>query len=140
MMRTLSRLAAVAGAVGLAMGLSACGLFGGAPRDGAVANRAGVVLAAPGGGASAELVAGPDDGGVATLVPVIREGDTEVFRDETAYSTRHGVAITWESEGATLWVFSSDVGTFRVAHGASGWAKEHATNVPDEVKERVGDE
>lgn len=123
--------------LGMMLGLGGCSLFGvSASAD--LANATGTVIAAPQGPASAEFVPGPDQSGVATLVPVISEGGSEVYRDETAYSTRHGIAMTWQSDGSTLWVLSSDVGTFRVARTDAGWTKSAATNLPQDVRDRLG--
>ena len=87
------------------------------------------------GGWSAVAVPGPDQNGVPTWIPVIRDAaGTEVFRDDEAYSTRHGVGITWLSGTEQLWVLSSDVGTASVDHAATGWTK---TEIWPETRGRV---
>ncbi|MGH3991991.1 MAG: hypothetical protein ACRDSN_05945, partial [Pseudonocardiaceae bacterium] len=69
----------------------------------------------------------------------------EVFRDRDAYSSRHGVGITWLSGKDELWLLSSDVGTSYVAQDAEGtWHKEHPRpghfdqDVPAEIRELAG--
>lgn len=121
----------------MVLGLGACGLGGGEGSP-ELANSAGTVLDAPQGGASAQLVTGPEQNRVATLVPVISEGGTEVYRDPNAYRTRGGVAITWQSDGLALWVVSSDVGTFKLARNGAGWQKSASTDLPADVRDRLG--
>lgn len=133
-----ARLGLLAGlTLGIVLGLGACSLFGGSGST-ELANSSGTVIDAPQGSASAELVAGPEQNGVATLVPVISEGGAEVYHDPSAYSTRHGVAITWQSDGEALWVVSSDVGTFKVARTGAGWEKSASTDLPSDVRDRLG--
>lgn len=137
-MTDAARLGLLAGlTVGIVLGLGACSPFGGSGSTG-LANAAGTVIDAPQGSASADLVAGPEQNEVTTLVPVISEGGDEVYRDTSAYSTRHGVAITWQSYGEALWVVSSDVGTFKVARAGAGWEKSASTALPPEVRDRLG--
>lgn len=89
--RAVARSGVVVGlSVAVVLGLGACGLFSGS-GSADLANAAGTVLDAPQGGASGELVPGPDQNGGATLVPVISSGGSEVYRDPMAYSTRHAV-------------------------------------------------
>jgi hypothetical protein len=113
----------------------------GSARDAAAAamvNAAGVAITSPDGGFTAQLLAGPAQNGVATLVPVIGDGRVEVYRDDVAYSTRHGVAILWQAaEGPVLWIRSGDVGTFRVVRDNGAWRKEASTAMPDDVRRRL---
>lgn len=45
------------------------------------------------------------------IVVITERAGREVFRDGEAYSSRHGVGITWLTDTDELWVLSSDVGT-----------------------------
>ena len=118
-----------------------CGLFG---RDSATEERAvrpGDPHPSPSGRQAAYAEDGAPQNTVKTLVDVIRDKDgNEVYRDDAAYSTRHGVLFTWLStEPNQLWILSSDVGTFHVAPDNDGtWTKQHATNVPPEIKDLRG--
>lgn len=133
-----TRLGGVAGlALAVVFSLGAGGLFGGSGSSD-VANAAGTVIEASPGGVSAEFVAGPEQNGVATLVPVISQGGAEVYRDAVAYSTRQGVAITWQPDGQALWVVTSDVGTFKVSRDGDTWTKVASTDLPAEVRDRLG--
>ena len=92
------------------------------------ARRAGQEVTAPSGDLIGTLVEGPAENGVATLVVVVTDGaGEEVFRAPEPYSTRHGVAIAWQSDGEVLWVLSSDVGTSRIERGPDGWAQTWLT-------------
>ncbi|OLF19352.1 hypothetical protein BU204_02865 [Actinophytocola xanthii] len=95
----------------------------------------------PSGEFTASLVAGPEQDGVATRVVVVTDTDGhEVFRDDYAYSTRHGVGVTWLSSADQLWILSADVGTAHVDRAADGtWTKtaispETADTVPEEIE------
>jgi hypothetical protein len=96
--------------------------------------------AAPSGKYTAHAEAGPEQNGVPTWVVVIRDqGGGEVFRDEYAYSTRHGVGITWLSTADQLWVLSADVGDAHVDPSGSGWVKTTLTpstldDKPEEIR------
>lgn len=62
----------------------------------------------------------------------------EVFHDSTAYSTRHGVGVTWLSTKDQLWILSSDVGTSYVQSDGSVWTKTSITpttrkDIPKEI-------
>lgn len=98
----------------------------------------GQLIKASKGSASAELVVGAEQNGVIMLVPVITVDGAEVYRDTTAYSQRHGVSITWQSDGAALWIASADVGMFRVTHGDAGWTKAASVDPPEDVRARLG--
>jgi len=65
-------------------------------------------------GLVAALESGPSENGVGTLRPVISRGGEQLYRDDTGYCERHGVATVWEFDSPVLWIFSGDVGTFRV--------------------------
>ncbi|BBY53018.1 hypothetical protein H7J07_06355 [Mycobacterium koreense] len=74
---------------------------------------------------------------VKTWVDVIRgKSGKEVFRDDTAYSPRRTIMFTWIStEPNELWILSGDIGTFYVTRESDGnWVKQHATDVPEEIK------
>ena len=118
-----------------------CGLFGRDSETDERAVRPGEPKPSPSGLYTAYAEDGAPQNTVKTLVDVIRDKDgNEVYRDDAAYSTRHGVLFTWlTTEPDQLWILSSDVGTFYVSpddHGA--WNKQHATDVPQEIKELRG--
>lgn len=137
MIRQLSTVVLVAGL------LTGCAFFGGRsdessdrfarpdePRD------------SPSGQYTVSVDLGPEQNGVQTWVPVIRDKatDAEVYRDTYAYSSRHGVGITWLSDSDQLWLVSSDVGTAHVDLGPEGkWTKtaiypETLAEVPEEIR------
>jgi hypothetical protein len=96
----------------------------------------------PSGTFIASLEEGPEQNGVETRVVVISDANgREVFRDDYAYSTRHGVRVTWLSSADQLWILSSDVGTAHVDRQEDGtWTKtaitpETADTVPEEIAE-----
>lgn len=119
--------------------LAGCSLFGGNDdRDRFV--EADDPRTAPSGEFTASLDDGPPQDGVPTHVVVITDADgTEVFRDDHAYSSRHGVGVTWLSSADQLWILSTDVGTAHVDRQADGtWVKTAITpstadTVPDEI-------
>lgn len=89
---------------------------------------------------TASLAEGPSQNGVATRIVVVTDADErEVFRDDYAYSTRHGVGVTWLSSADQLWILSSDVGTAHIDRQTDGtWAKTAITpetrdTVPEEI-------
>jgi hypothetical protein len=94
---------------------------------------------APSGAYTASLDDGADQNGVATRIVVITDADgEEVFRDDYAYSTRHGVGVTWLSSADQLWILSSDVGTAHVDRQADGtWTK---TGITPETKDTIPEE
>ena len=105
-----------------------------------VASAEGEQVASPSGEHVATLAAGPEQDGVGTLVVEVADDDGDVvFRSDEAYSTRHGVAVAWQSDGEVLWVLSSDVGTSRVEAGGGGtWEQTFLTpqtrdDVPPEI-------
>jgi hypothetical protein len=64
---------------------------------------------------------GPVQNGVRTWVVVLVDSDgAEVFRDDYAYSTRHGVGVTWLSDEDQVWILSGDVGTAYVEREVGG--------------------
>ena len=76
-----------------------------------------------------------------TWVVLIRDqAGKEVFRDRSAYSTRHGVTVSWLStEPEQLWVYSGDEGVHKIAPGAKGgWTRTgvETGNVPTEISDR----
>jgi hypothetical protein len=84
---------------------------------------------------------GPVQNGVQTWVVVLVDSDgAEVFRDDYAYSTRHGVGVTWLSDEDQLWILSGDVGTAYVERNFGGvWVKAWITpktrdDIPDEIE------
>ncbi|RKT55487.1 hypothetical protein [Saccharothrix australiensis] len=100
--------------------------------------------ASPSGSYTAHAELGPAQNGVATWVVVIRDrGGSEVFRDDYAYSTRHGVGITWLSTADQLWVLSSDVGDAHVDRVGTTWTKTPITpdtlgDEPEEIRRLSG--
>ncbi len=97
-------------------------------------------LPSPSGGYVAAPEMGPEQNNVQTWVVVIRDrSGTEVFRDDYAYSTRHGVGVTWLSTADQLWILSGDVGTAHVDRMPDGtWRKTAITpetvgQVPAEI-------
>ena len=125
----------------LAVVLAGCGLFGPDP----VADRfakPGAPKVSPSGGYTVVVDNGPVQNGVETWVATIIDGTgTEVFRDDHAYSTRHGIGITWLSDGDQLWLLSGDVGTAYVDRQPDGrWTKTALTpdtrgTVPAEIQQ-----
>ncbi len=94
----------------------------------------------PSGAFVAKVETGPEQNGVATWVTIIQDkSGREVFRDSYAYSTRHGVGITWLSSADQLWLISSDVGLARIdKHDDGRWTKtaitpETLAQVPQEI-------
>lgn len=93
----------------------------------------------PSGEYTASVEYGPEENGVKTWVPVIRDkSGNEVFRDShddySPYSTRQKLLVTWLStKVAELWVCSGDVGTFSISRSADRrWMKKHNT-APKEI-------
>jgi hypothetical protein len=100
--------------------------------------RPGAARTSPSGSFKASVEAGPDQNGVATTVVVISDSaGHEVFRDNYAYSNRHGVGVTWLSTQDQLWILSSDVGSAHVDRTDGGWVK---TMVTPETKAAVPEE
>lgn len=93
----------------------------------------------PSGAFTAYVVPGPVQNSVKTLIPVIRDSNNiEVFHDTEAYSTRHGVGVTWLSTKDQLWILSGDVGDAYVELGADGaW---HKTRLTPEMKNPIPSE
>lgn len=93
----------------------------------------------PSGAYTAFVQEGPEEeNGVKTWVVLVRDqAGKEVFRDRSAYSTRHGVMINWLStEPEQLWVYSGDVGVHKIAPGAQGgWTRTgvKSENVPSGI-------
>lgn len=121
--------------------LAGCGMFGKSDRRDERFARPGEPKASPSGTYTAVVEYGPQQNGVDTWVVVLKEADKEVFRDSYAYSTRHGVGVTWLSTSDQLWVLSSDVGASHVDRTADGtWKKTAITpetrgDVPAEINE-----
>ncbi len=100
----------------------------------------------PSGQFVARVEFGQEQNGVPTWIVVVTDSaGGEVFRDSDAYSSRHGVGITWLSSKAELWLLSSDVGTSYVQRDADGtWSKEYPRpghfdeDVPAEIRELSG--
>ncbi len=98
----------------------------------------------PSGTYTASVIPGTPQSGVSTWVVVISDGGgREVFHDDYAYSTRHGVGVTWRSDQDQLWLLSSDIGTAYVEPDADGaWVKTAITpqtrdTIPEEIR-RLG--
>ncbi|WP_243858227.1 hypothetical protein [Mycobacterium sp. DL440] len=122
--------------------LSGCGIFGSsANRNNDRFARPDHPKDSPSGQYEVSAAMGPEQNGVETWVAVIRDKatDAEVFRDSYAYSTRHGINITWLSASDQLWLFSSDVGTAHVDRQRDeAWVKtsiypETTDDIPEEI-------
>lgn len=108
--------------------------------------RPGQPQTSPSGEFVAQADLGPEQNGVQTWIVVITERDgREVFRDAEAYSSRHGVGITWLTGTDQLWVLSADVGTSYVQQDAAGtWRKQYPRpghddeDVPTEIRNLSG--
>ena len=129
----------VATSVALVLVLAGCSIFG---RSGGRQDRfarPGAPRTSPSGAYIASVVPGPPENGVDTLVVVITDGSgLEVFRDDYAYSTRHGVGVTWLSDRDQLWILSADVGHSYVEIRDGRWTKvditpETSDSVPGEI-------
>jgi len=94
----------------------------------------------PSGQFTAYAEPGPDQNGVETWTVVVRgRAGEEVFRDDYAYSTRHGVLITWlTTEPHQLWVYSGDVAVSYVSPDSTGrWTKTAVSR--DEIPSEITD-
>ena len=129
----------VAASVALVLVLTGCAIFG---RSGGRQDRfarPGAPRTSPSGEYIASVVAGPPENGVETLVVVITDrSGREVFRDDDAYSTRHGVGVTWLSDRDQLWILSADVGHSYVEAQDGRWTKvditpESTASIPGEI-------
>ncbi|MEN3613948.1 hypothetical protein AAH979_30900 [Plantactinospora sp. ZYX-F-223] len=88
----------------------------------------------PSGQYIASVIAGPQQNGVKTRIVVITDSvGKEVFHDDTPYSLRHGVGVTWLSSKDQLWILSSDIGTSYVQSDGSTWTKTSIT--PETIKD-----
>ncbi|WP_233152739.1 hypothetical protein [Mycobacterium sp. NS-7484] len=123
--------------------LSGCGVFGDASnREGDRFARPDHPKHSPSGQYSVSVASGPSQNRVDTWVVAIKDTATgaEVFHDTTAYSTRHGVGITWLSSSDQLWLLSSDIGTAHVDRQSDGtWVKTYISpdtvgDIPDEIR------
>ncbi|MGA5541743.1 hypothetical protein ACPCIR_07835 [Mycobacterium sp. NPDC051198] len=121
--------------------LAGCGLFGSPSSHDDRFARPDHPKDSPSGQYAVAVDMGPNQNGVDTWVAVIRDNATgaEVFRDSNAYSSRHGVGITWLSTSDQLWLLSSDVGTAHVDRKPDGtWIKtsiypETVGDIPEEI-------
>jgi hypothetical protein len=103
--------------------------------------RPGSPRSSPSGAFTASLQAGAEQDGVAMWVVVIAQADgAEVFRDNHAYSARHGVGVTWLSARDQLWILSADEGNAYVQKSNDGrsWVKvmlgpSNRDSVPEEI-------
>ncbi|HLV59438.1 MAG TPA: hypothetical protein VKY81_11320 [Natronosporangium sp.] len=122
-----------------ALVIAGCGLFNRSGEDDRFV-RPGEPKTSPSGRFTAMVEPGPVQNGAETLIVVITTADgAEVFRDDYAYSTRHGVRVTWLSDRDQLWILSGDVGTSHVEPDSSGvWVKtgitpETVDDIPAEI-------
>jgi hypothetical protein len=106
--------------------------------------RPGRPRSSPSGAFMASLAAGPEQNGVATWVVTIADASgAEVFRDDHAYSARHGLGVTWLSSRDQLWILSFDVGDAYVQQRDDGrsWVKVMLTpgnqDTPEEIARLV---
>ncbi|MGH3751694.1 MAG: hypothetical protein ACRDRP_03190 [Pseudonocardiaceae bacterium] len=108
--------------------------------------RPGQPRTSPSGAFVARADLGPQQNGVPTWLVVITDrAGRELFRDTEAYSSRHGVGITWLTGADQLWVLSSDVGTSTVQRDVTGvWSKRYPRpghfneDVPSEIRDLSG--
>jgi hypothetical protein len=124
-----------------------CGLFGIGGSDSQRGNQDDrfVVLDQPRRSPSneyvASVIAGAVQNGVETRVVVVSDSaGKEVFHDDTPYSTRHGIGVTWLSTKDQLWILSGDIGTSYVQSDGSTWTKtsiapETRQDVPEEIQD-----
>jgi hypothetical protein len=122
------------------LALAGCAIFGRTAKDEDRFVRPDSPRTSPSGSFVASVEDGPRQDGVGTLVVVISDdAGAEVFRDQYAYSTRHGVGVTWLSGHDQLWILSSDVGTAHVDRRDDGtWTKTAITpetkgDIPQEI-------
>jgi hypothetical protein len=141
MSRRKHRVISLTAAVALLVTLAGCGMFGRNTDKGDRFVRPGTPRPSPSAAYTAYAENGPDQNGVATWIAVVRDSSgAEVFRDSYAYSTRHGVGITWLSTGDQLWLLSADVGDAHVDRGPDGaWTKttitpETINDIPEEIR------
>jgi hypothetical protein len=119
--------------------LAGCSMFGRSTDRQDRFVRPGAPRTSPSGTFTASVVPGPRQNGVDTLVVVITDrAGAEVFRDDYAYSSRHGVGVTWLSDRDQLWILSSDVGTSYVEPTGGRWTKvaitpETRADIPAEI-------
>ncbi|WP_307856949.1 hypothetical protein [Mycolicibacter acidiphilus] len=121
--------------------LAGCGLFGKSDRTNDRFARPGHPQASPSGSYTAAAEYGPDENGVKTWIAIIRDkkSGAEVYHGTEAYSSRHGVGITWLSTKDQLWLLSTDVGDAYVDRGHDGtWTKTQITpatvkDIPPEI-------
>lgn len=128
----------------LAAVLTGCSIFGssrGSDKDTDRLVTPDHSVPSPSGEYTASVEYGPEENGVKTWIPVIRDKDgKEVFRDNhddySPYSTRQKLLVTWLStKPAELWVYSGDVGTFSISQQPNGtWIKQSG-GAPKEIKD-----
>lgn len=136
-----SAIKSLAAAVTVAALVAGCGLSGRSDPAADRFVRPDHPASSPSGSYTATVGYGPEENGVETWVVSIRDrnGNTE-FLDSDAYSSRHGVGITWLSTDDQLWLLSSDVGTAHLDRNADGtWTKtwlnpQTMADMPDEIK------
>lgn len=123
----------------LAVMLTLMVFVAGCSADGSDGNAAlitpGHPVTSPSGTYTASAESGPDENGVTTVVPVIRDKNgKEVFHDHSSYGD--GVVISWLStEPEQLWVYSAR-GAYRIAPGShGGWTRSavKGDGVPAEI-------
>lgn len=95
----------------------------------------------PSGAYTAVAQDGPEENGAKTWTVVVQDkAGKEVFHHRSAYSTGNGVVISWLStETEQLWVYSGDVGVYRIAPGPKGgWTRTgvKSEDVPSEISDR----
>jgi hypothetical protein len=138
-LRFWARLSLVGASVAVVLALAGCLMSRGSGSGEDRFVRPGAPRNSPSGSFTASVVPGPDQDGVATTIVVISDATgKEVFRDNYAYSNRHGVGVTWLSTQDQLWILSSDVGSAHVDRTDAGWTKTMVTpetkaSVPEEI-------
>lgn len=141
-----TRIVPIALAVAVAVLAGCAALSGGNRNTDERFARPGQPQTSPSGEFVARADLGPEQNGVQTWIVVITDRTgREVFRDTEAYSSRHGVGITWLTRADTLWVLSADVGTSSVQQDPnSTWHKRYPRpghlneDIPPEIRQLTG--
>lgn len=134
------RSALVAAALVLIATVAGCGLFDRSSDADDRFVRNGSPQTSPSGQFIASFVEEEQDDAATLRVVITDTTGTEVFRDDYAYSERHGVGVAWLSEQDQLWVLSADVGTAHIEQNGQTWVKTTMTpETLDEIPAEIAD-